>query len=363
MSGGRRPKFAGGVTFGALAKAAFPLAGNLASSYTRSSLSKAPAFITWALTERCPLRCKHCDMGSPTPELNRKERIDLAHRLAATDVWGFSLIGGEASMIPELGDLIAILKEAGKYVSVGTSGFRIDRHLQAFCELGLDSITFSVDSHIASEHDTFRRRPGLFDEVSAAICWLNEHRLKGRPQVQLRCTMHRQNYQNLDATIDYWSPKVDNVLLQLIQDNGIHAVRDKEVMFQAEDRIDFEAVIKDLRERYPKLKTRYFELASRYIFEPEQLYKDIGFRCLLVPGVSCVVMPDGGVKLCYGRQDSVIGNLKESTLQDIWTAEHTRSTTKRMQSKEYGCMCWEQACSGNLDLLPVNRQIERVFGR
>lgn len=355
-----RPRLAGGqVPLGDLARAARPLLGNLAGARIGRP-GDAPSFVTWALTERCPLTCEHCDMGAATPELRRPERIALAHRLAATDVWGISLIGGEASVIPELGDLAAILKHAGKFVSIGTSGLGWRRHVSWVRDLPIDSITFSVDSHDAAAHDRFRGRPGLFDEVVQAV---DELRTGDKPQVQVRCTIHRGNFEQLEDFVDFWRPRVDQILLQVVQDNGIHTVRDRSCLFVPEDRPAFEAAMTSLQARHPFLRSRYLDLAARYLFEPEALYDDIGFRCLLVPGASATILPDGGVKLCYGREDSRIGNLLDASLRDLWTSDSTASTRQRMQARDYGCMCWEQACSGNLELVRLSRARDAVLGR
>lgn len=358
-----RTRLAGGqVLLGDLARAAPSLAANLGSSLTRRQLADAPTFVTWALTERCPLTCDHCDMGKATAELSRAERVALAHRLAATSIWGVSLIGGEPTLVPELGDLAAIFKASGKHVSMGTSGRRFAEHLDWVLATGLDNLSFSVDSHDPETHDTFRGRKGLFDEVLAATEALRARRRDGKPQVQIRCTVHRGNFRELDAFVRFWRPRCDQLLLQIVQDNGIHHVRDDGVMFRPEDRPAFEAAIDDLQQRHPFLRSPYLGMAARYVFEPEQLYRDLGFRCLLVPAASVTVLPDASVKLCYGREDSRVGTLRESSLEDLWRDARTRATQKRMQSAEYGCLCWEQACSGNLDLLPAHRVAERVLG-
>ena len=357
-----RPRFAGGqVTLGQLLRAAGPLAGNLAASLTGKALARAPAFVTWALTERCQLRCRHCDMGHPTGELSPEARLDLAESLGRSAVWGVSLIGGEPTLAPDLVALARRLKDHGKFVSLGTSGHHLGRHLDGLLDAGIDQITFSVDSHLAEVHDAFRGRPGLFDGVVQAA-----ERIRGqagrRPQVQVRCTINRTNYRSLEAYLAFWAPRADNLLLQIIQDNGIHQVRDPRVMFRPEDRPALEAAIAEVMARHPSLRTPYHAQMARYVFEPEALRQELGFRCLLVPATSAVILPDGGVKICYGREDSRIGDVGERSLEEIWQAAHTRRTRARMQSKDYGCMCWEQACSGNLHLVAAGRRTERVLG-
>ncbi len=302
-------------------------------------------------------------MGRPVAELNRKQRVALAHAIADAGVWGVSLIGGEPTLVDELGDLAAVLKARGVYVSLGTSGRNIESHLGWLVETGVDTVTFSVDSHRSDEHDRFRGLSGLFHQVEAAASTLRRQRRNKRPQIQVRCTIHRGNFRHLISYVDYWQEKVDGILLQIVQDNGIHSVRDHDVMFRPEDRLALERSLADLQKAHPWLRSPYLDMASRYVFEPDALYKDIGFRCLLVPATSMTILPNGDVKLCYGREDSRVGNVTKLSIRELWAHRATQATRKRMQSAEYGCMCWEQACSGNLTLVKAQRKIADFITR
>ena len=66
------------------------------------------------------------------------------------------------------------------------------------------------------------------------------------------------------------------------------------------------------------------------------------------------------MRLCYGRTDSLVGNVVQHSLEELWRSDRTRETQRRMQSKEYGCMCWEQACGGNLELIPIHDALEKA---
>ena len=358
-----KPRLAGGlVPASALARGATRLAQNLLGMHTESAVSAAPAFVTWALTERCPLRCHHCEMGTPTDEMSHEQRLALAHAIGESDVWAVSMIGGEPTLIKELAQYVAVLKAHRKYVTMGTSGVGLLRHLDALIAARIDAIVFSVDSHEPAEHDAFRRREGLFATILEAMEFVRERRRDGVPALHVRCTIHRGNFRSCGAFLDYWTPRVENVVFQVVQDNGIHHVRDESVLFRDEDRPELERVLKETATRYPHVRGSYFELMPRYVFEPEALQRDIGFRCLLVPATSLVVLPDGGAKLCYGRADSVVGSVLTSSVEEIWRSVTTRRTQQRMQSKDYGCMCWESACGNNVDLLRATQGVERVRG-
>jgi len=350
-----------GVTLRDLASAVVPLARNLSGMHLPVLRASAPAFASWAVTEGCNLKCAHCNMNRPLPdELDHAQRLEVARRLAASDAWGVSLIGGEPLLVKGLFEYARILKAAGKRVFLGTSGERLDRHVDDLFDAGIDYLTVSFEGHTAAEHDAFRGRQGLFDRVAAALETISARRRGTTPRIQVRCTLNRRNFRTIHETLDYWLARADNVLLQVVQNNCLHEVRDTSVLFQPEDRPAFERAYADLRARYPFLRGRHYDLLTRYVFEPEALQADLGFRCLLVPATSIIVEANGRVKLCHGRPDSVIGGVLDAPLDRIWRGERADAARISMQSKDYGCMCWESAYAKNLELLQVTQHLESL---
>lgn len=353
-----------GVTLGDLGPALVPLARNLAGTHLPVLRAKNPVFLSWAVTEGCNLACAHCSMNRPLPdELDRGQREAIARKLAASDAWGVSLIGGEPLLVPGVFDLARTLKAGGKRVFLGTSGDKLGRHVGDVLASGLDVLTVSVDAADAAHHDAFRKRVGLFDRVERALDELRARRSADGPRVQVRCTINRHNYLDLDAFIDHWQAHADNVLFQIIQDNGLHQVRDRSCLFQPEDRPAFERAYAALRARHPFLAGRYYDLLPRYVFERESLQRDIAFRCLLVPATTAVVEANGVVKLCHGRADSEIGSLVDAELDELWRAHRARAAREHMQSRDYGCMCWESSYARNLDLVEMSRLYDALTDR
>ncbi len=341
--------------------ASLPLARNLAAMHLPVLRAKSPAFASWAVTEGCNLKCAHCSMNRPLPdELTHEQRLDVARKLAASDVWGVSLIGGEPLLVKGLFEYARILKSAGKRVFLGTSGERLDRHVDELFDAGIDYLTVSFEGHTAAEHDAFRGRAGLFDRVAAALATITARRAGSTPRIQVRITLNRHNFRTIHHTIDYWLSRADNVLVQVVQNNCLHEVRDTSCLFTPEDRPDFERIYAELRARYPFLSGQHYELLPRYVFEAEQLHQDLGFRCLLVPATSIIVEANGRVKLCHGRPDSALGSLVETPLEQIWKGPRADAARTRMQSKDYGCMCWESAFAKNLELVQATQQIEAM---
>ncbi len=353
-----------GVALGDLGAAVVPLARNLASFHLPVLRARNPVFVSWAVTEACNLGCAHCSMNRPLPnELDAAQRAAVARRLAASDVWGVSLIGGEPLLVDGLFDLARTLKSAGKKVFLGTSGDRLGRFTGEVLDAGLDVVTVSIDGHDAPAHDAFRKRPGLFDRASDALATLRSRRRDARPRLQVRCTLHRGNLAHIEALLDHWVPRVDNVILQVVQDNGLHHVRDRGVLFEPEDRPEFERVYARLRERHAFLQGRYYDLLPRYVFEREALQRDIGFRCLLVPATTAVIEADGALTLCHARADSRVGSVLDDGLEALWRGPVASAARDRMQSRDYGCMCWETSYARNLDLVEMSRLYDEFTGR
>ncbi len=356
MSGRQREKSTTtGVMLRDLGRAVVPLARNIASIRLPMLLAPNPVFAVWAVTEACNLACAHCDMNRPLPdELDHEQRLTIARRLAESDAWGVSFIGGEPLLSPGLFEYASILKSAGKKVFLGTSGDRLSRVVDPILATKIDVVTVSIDGATPESHDRFRNRPGLFARVREGVEKLRAQRSGDSPRIQVRVTINRRNLREIGDIIEYWQPRADSVLLQIVQNNGLHHVRDPGVLFQPEDRGEFESVLRDLRDRYAFLDGSYYDLMPRYVFEPESLYRDVGFRCLLVPATLVVVGANGRVRLCHGRPDSDIGSIVTDDLESLWRGHRAAATRDRMQAKDFNCMCWESQNAHNLDLVQMS---------
>jgi len=336
---------------------------NMADLFWGTHFSKHPAFVTWALTERCRLRCQHCSMGTAGNEADHLQRLEIANKLAKTGSWGVSLIGGEPSLIPKLAEYASILKTSGKYLSIGSSGVGLMPHIDQLLECKTDTIVLSVDSHLAEKHDHFRNRSGTFDEVCEVANYILNKRRSKKPHLQIRCTISKQNYRQLEQFVDYWQDKADGITFQIIQDNPIHQVRNKEVLFDKADIQELEKRIEDLGKYGRQYLGDYFKLLSRYVADPKKLKREISYRCLLAPASSLLIMPDGQCRFCYGKADSVVGNILQSELSEIWCSKIARATRIKLQSSDYGCICWENAFALNLKLLKLQNPLQKLLRR
>ena len=295
-----------------------------------------------------------------------EESLELADRLSRSSVWGLSLIGGEPLAVPGFLGLAALLKSRGKRVSVGTNGLLLEGFAEDLVRLGLDAVHVSVDSHLSEVHDELRNTPGLLDAIERGVGQIRRARRRlglRRPRVLLRTTVHRRNFLALEQLFLRWEGKVDGILLQPLQDNSIHQVRDRSLLLEPDDEPRLVEVLGRLQRRYPFLRNAYFDLLPEYLFRAEALGRKLGFQCLLVPGTSLTVTPRGDAMLCFGAPDSVVGNLLEEPMAEVWRRSATRALQRRMAEEPCAVPCWETHQLYNLYLLRLLRPFRSTGGR
>ena len=131
--------------------------------------------VSIAVTNRCEFGCQHCcNAGRRQDDVPLDTLTHLADELQELDVNLVTLTGGE----PLLRDDLAAI--AGRFddrccVVVNTTGWGLtpDR-ARRLKDSGVFTVSISLDSDVAAEHDRFRRRRGAFAEALRAITAASE---------------------------------------------------------------------------------------------------------------------------------------------------------------------------------------------
>jgi MoaA/NifB/PqqE/SkfB family radical SAM enzyme len=125
-----------------------------------------PFSATFAVTNRCNLRCEYCNCPFIDPKDLDLPRIEvLFDRLHAMGVRRLGLAGGEPMMRRDVGDVIATAKRRGFYVTVNSNLTLFGRHPErlALADLVYTSLDGDEEAHVAA------RGRDAFDGVVAAI--------------------------------------------------------------------------------------------------------------------------------------------------------------------------------------------------
>ena len=158
----------------------------------------APLYVAWEITHRCNARCIHCYSASGpgascADELSTEEALDVIDQLADAGLLVLALSGGEPMLRRDWPELVRHAVERGLRVNVGTNGSTVTaRTAQQLSELGVHSVTVSLDSHREHVHDFFRQLPGLYRRTIRAIELLSERDVR----VVVGFTPTRVNWQD-----------------------------------------------------------------------------------------------------------------------------------------------------------------------
>ncbi|MCF7916168.1 MAG: radical SAM protein [Candidatus Omnitrophica bacterium] len=337
-------------------KAAPNLVYNFFSLLYKSQNNRGPVFLTWVLTDKCQLKCKHCLRESIPSSLSKKDKLNIAKKIADSSAYWISITGGEPFIVPELMDIVKILKRKNKKVTITTNGFLLDNFLKDLIDVGLDAIHLSVDSHKREVHDFLRDCPGLFDKIVKIISEIKIKRKK-KPLIKLRCTISKANYLQMSDYVKFWQDKVDSIHFQPIVNDRMNRTREKSLMFVKEDEKPFRDVLLKLQQ-HSIFRNKYYDLMPEFIFNRNQLCKSLNYKCLLMASSGIYLLPNGDATVCYGRKEYVVGDILTESIVDIWAKKNTMDIRKKIvniYSKSHckDCFCWGPNTQFNLYLLSL----------
>jgi Fe-coproporphyrin III synthase len=152
---------------------------------------------TLYLSERCNSRCVTCDYwrhGREDMNIRLVRRLLPSLRRLGTQV--VLLSGGEPLLNPEWAQIAALLRDAGLYPWLLTSGLSLAKHAKSAAEL-FQAITVSLDGDDRSSYAAIR---GLdaFDTVCAGIGAAAER----HANVGIRVTVQRANFGRLRPLVE-----------------------------------------------------------------------------------------------------------------------------------------------------------------
>jgi radical SAM protein with 4Fe4S-binding SPASM domain len=276
----------------------------------------APLYVAWETTHRCNARCLHCYSASGpdvdrTGELSTQEALDVIDQLADAGVVVLAFSGGEPLLRRDWAVLVSRAVSRGLSVNIGTNGATVsERRADQLRELGVHSVTVSLDSHRPEVHDHFRRFPGLYRRTLNAI-----RRLVARDvRVVVGFTPTRLNWRD--------GPEVVALAARL----GASAVNLSEYVPAGRGPLSLALTPQELR----SVLHEWIDMRQAYRGTLDVIWHDCRVG-MLVPDderrkyVGCGagrlvarIRPDGSVTPCVFLP-TVIGGLREQPFRQMWT--------------------------------------------
>jgi radical SAM protein with 4Fe4S-binding SPASM domain len=251
--------------------------------------------------------------------------------------------GGEPLLYPHIIELLNYIKSKEMALSLETNGVLLKKYAEPLVKLKIDYINISVDGP-EDIHDYVRGVKGTFAGLRESLQELEKYENENKYKIPrgITCTISRYNYKGLGAMPDvarslrmegicivpyYFIPEKQGLEYEkLMKDKFSCDAYSWKGFHNEESGVDVNQFLAQLEEFKFKLE----ELQSHpYMAFSDDEYREWysksdttvrQARCNNIWGL-LDVQPDGNVNFCVDFPDYAIGNVKESTLRQMWHSD------------------------------------------
>lgn len=292
----------------------------------------APFLVSYSVTSRCNLACRHC--YSQSTEASGGEDLATGESLMVVDSladWQIGLLifdGGEPLCRSDFLDIAAYASSRGLRTVMGSNGTMIDRSTaRKLRDAGIRSVAISLDAGDAETHDWFRGKEGAFKEALAGAESCKGEGLAFQFNMVLRKATLNQIPEMLRLAAEFGADAVELFDLVLAgrakdkcQDDVLNKTERRDVMeWLAEAQAEYPLVIRvPACPMYPLILKRK-EVRPRYV--PVELLARIPYYrrgCAAgMPSGYLVIRSNGELNPCMLLQIN-LGNAKEEDIKQLW---------------------------------------------
>lgn len=290
------------------------------------------------LTSKCNERCVHCYIPHKFKLNNITDEMyySVLEQLSKMGVLGVTLSGGEPMTHPHFKEYLRAAKNYDFYVNILSNLTLLDDEtIQIMKEGNVSSVQVSLYSMIPEHHDAITTLKGSFYKTRDAILKLIENdiplhvscpTMKGNKDdygdVIRWCHEHKIRAQTDYIMMAEYNHETDNLANRLTVDEAGKVIKD----IMADD-TDYQEAI---------LAPDFVHRCNMSQFNPERRLCGVGIS-------SCCMVENGNVYPCPGWQMMVLGNLNESSLEEIWNNSEKIKWLRSLKFKDMGggecCKC------------------------
>ncbi|MHC4618289.1 MAG: radical SAM protein [Planctomycetota bacterium] len=317
---------------------------------TNIVLSK-PTVVNILATFRCNLKCRHCDIplhSDPSKELSSEQWEKVLRQLrkwlgTAVMVWA----GGEPFMRKDILRLIKYGAQLGMLNNVVSNGQLIDKALaQRIVNAGTFGVIVSLDG-MEKGHD-FVRGERTFAKATAATHFLNEARRdrKNRMRIMVNVTIMETNLDEIIHLVNWAEAEgLDGVSISPLAKTGGSYDPNPEWFESSRlwprsldklDRLIDELIERSGRKSVVKNPASHLRALKEYYHDPTHL-KPADFNCR-VGHDDFWIDPCGFVFLCPYVRPLILGNVVESTPEQIWKSAEASVNRKAIAACRKNCL-------------------------
>jgi mycofactocin radical SAM maturase len=272
----------------------------------------APVNVTWEITARCNLHCRHClsaDISQNCAvELDLDRCCAFIDELDRMDVFQINFGGGEPFLREDFLDILDYAHSKDITTCVSTNGTVHDGDLvKRLTRMKLLRIQVSLDGATAATNDAIRGA-GTFDKIIAGLDLLTKG---GFTDLSINTVVTRINLSEIGQLCElarYYGVKTR---LSRFRPSG----KAKNVW------LDFHLDNEQLAELSEFLSAHREVLTGESFFSiTKEDRRDLGLNMCGAARMTCSVLPDGSVYPCAFLHDESFkgGNIEHESLETIW---------------------------------------------
>jgi radical SAM protein with 4Fe4S-binding SPASM domain len=317
----------------------------------------APYRMDLALTYRCNCNCAHCYNARPRgyPEMESEKWHAVLDALWEVGIPHICFTGGEATLRPDLPELIGYAQDLGQITGLLTNGRRLaDRaFLRELVHSGLDHVQITLESHDPSIHDRMVQAKGAWDQTVGGI----QNALDENLYVMTNTTLLKDNAPSIEATVDFLAelgvPTMGcNALIYAGSGTQVGTGLEEEEL------VPLLEVVRERTDRYG-MRLIWYTPTQYCHFDPMQL--ELGVKTCTAARYNMCVEPDGQVIPCQSYYAG-LGNMLHDPWDRIWNHDLSRWLRNREFVPEVCRACAVLTeCGGGCPLSLPHQQPKPTF--
>jgi len=322
-------------------------------------LSPFPLIIFIETTKRCNLRCVQCDIWkvgeieeqNGTYELSLSDIKAIGNEAARYGSIIIQLYGGEPLLRNDILDIIGEIHSLGIKIGLTTNGVLLKPEvIDNLVDAGLARLILSIDHSNPDIHNELRGEPGLLENIIECIRYVRTRYPHSKLQLEGSTVVHRRNFDNLveiSGMLHELGIRTHNINPIMhyypLKMNALSKEDEDGLFFRRED---LPALDLEINRFYDHLKSMRMNTTTtqRVLKKAIDYYggRHEDYICA-IGGVTCDIMANGDVLLCWGSETPV-GNIREDSLYNIW---HSRKS-RRIKEDLLHCTRCVDSCQADM---------------
>jgi len=311
-----------------------------------SAQLSAPYRMDLALTYRCQNDCPHCYVARPRdfPEMSTEQWKRVIDRCWELGIPHLTFTGGEATLRPDLVELVQYAENVGLVTGLQTNGRRLrDRaYLDQLLRAGLDHIQITLESHDPAIHDRMVGTEGAWQETVEGIKTV----VAADVYMMTNTTMTTENVGTIEETIAFAA----SLGVPTFGCNSLIYSGAAVAVGNGIPEGELAPILERVKEATHRHQMRLIWYTPTQYCELDPVGMELGIKGCTAAHYNMCVEPNGDVIPCQSYYVA-LGNILTDTWESIWDHELARYLRNRdfMMKKCYHCPDWT-LCGGGCPL-------------